>query len=308
MFNLILHSLLRIALVLLGIAISQSAIFAQNGRMATVSLEGQFVCSQCWTHEDRKKTPYGTAADMECAEECAEQKVPPAIAVKQGDDYKLFEIEEGKFKRPGENWLVYIGKQVRVEGRLVTAKDSEHILLDGLKVIGENPLALQNAVGTTPELVLKDLFGVDQSLSAYRGKIVVLNFWATWCIPCRKEMPDLAAIQSDYAALGVQVVGATADPMSDRPKILAFIKETRINFPVWIGVTTEHMKRFGLGPALPGTAVIGRDGKIISATGAVIRPSELRKAVDGLLAADARAVQLDVASTKHSHDTSLVPS
>jgi thiol-disulfide isomerase/thioredoxin len=103
---------------------------------------------------------------------------------------------------------------------------------------------------------------------------VVLNFWATWCIPCRKEMPDLAAIQNEYAALGVQVIGAGADTLADRSKVLQFAKETRINFPVWLGATTDDMKRFGLGPSLPGTAIIGRDGKIISLQPAMITRTE----------------------------------
>jgi thiol-disulfide isomerase/thioredoxin len=80
---------------------------------------------------------------------------------------------------------------------------------------------------------LKDLTGIDQRLSAYRGRIVVLNFWATWCVPCKQEMPDLAAIQNEYAAFGVQVVGASADQLADRAKVLEFIKQTKINFPVW---------------------------------------------------------------------------
>ena len=98
-------------------------------------------------------------------------------------------------------------------------------------MLGESPAGLQTpkVVGTEVDLALKDLFGVEQKLSGYRGKIVVLNFWATWCVPCRQEMPDLAAIQNEYAALGVQVVGAAADALTDRPKVMQFTK-TRITF------------------------------------------------------------------------------
>ncbi len=81
----------------------------------------------------------------------------------------------------------------------------------------------------------------------------MLNFWATYCIPCRAEMPDLAAIQNEYAALGVQVVGASTDELKDRAKVLQFVKETKVNFPIWVGATTADMMRFGLGGALPGT-------------------------------------------------------
>ena len=109
-----------------------------------------------------------------------------------------------------------------------------------------------NVVGKEIDLKLKDFSGVEQSLSSLKGRIVILNFWATYCIPCRKEMPDLAVIQNEYAALGVQVIGASTDEADDRTKVLQFVKETKINFPIWMGATTAHMLQFGLGSALPG--------------------------------------------------------
>ena len=66
-------------------------------------------------------------------------------------------------------------------------------------------------------------------------------------------MPDLSAIQNDYAALGVQVIGATGDEAADSAKVLKFIREFKVNFPVWVGATTDDMKRFGVGTVLPAT-------------------------------------------------------
>jgi peroxiredoxin len=97
-------------------------------------------------------------------------------------------------------------------------------------------------------------------------------------------MPDLAAIQNRYAALGVQVIGASADDASALPKVRQFIRETRLNFPVWMGATAEDMQRFGLGSALPGTVVIGRDGKIVASIRGVIKQAELKKHLDHMLA------------------------
>src|SRR5215475_11429187 len=71
-----------------------------------------------------------------------------------------------------------------------------------------------SVIGAEPELALKDISGVEQKLSALRGRIVVLNFWATYCGPCVKEVPDLVAIQNQYAAHGVQVVGASLDTLA----------------------------------------------------------------------------------------------
>ena len=173
-----------------------------------------------------------------------------------------------------------------------------------------------NARGQEVDLKLKDLSGVAQSLSALKGRIVILNFWATYCIPCRKEMPDLAAIQNDYAAHGVQVIGAAADETENRAEILKFIKETRINFPVWVGATTTQMMRFGLGGALPGTVVINSDGRIVKAISGTVNAVELRKQIDELLAATATEAtvqpkkdQTDETSIEdHSSEVSSVPS
>ncbi|HWN99463.1 MAG TPA: TlpA disulfide reductase family protein [Blastocatellia bacterium] len=153
--------------------------------------------------------------------------------------------------------------------------------------------------------MLKDMLGVEQRLSAYRGRVVVLNFWATYCIPCRKEMPDLAAIQNQYAALGVQIIGASSDDSTALVKVRQFIKEAKINFPVWIGASAVDMERFGLGSALPGTLVIGRDGKIIASIRGVIKPAELRRQIESLLA----RTEAQVASAKTSSGkASSVPS
>jgi thiol-disulfide isomerase/thioredoxin len=232
------------------------------------------------------------------------------VAVKEGNEFKLYLIEAGQFKQNSEQWLTYIGKWVRVSGRLTSKKDKQYVAVDELEVVpSAQESGLQRApLGSDPELTLKDLFGVEQKLSAYRGKIVVLNFWATWCIPCRKEMPDLAAIQNDYAALGVQVVGAGADTLADRSKVLQFVKETRINFPVWLGATTEDMQRFGLGPALPGTAIIGREGKIIALHLTIITRTELKEQLDKLLASDTKSISEIALAKRDPNEASLVPS
>ena len=141
-----------------------------------------------------------------------------------------------------------------------------------------------NVVGQELDIKLKDVSGIEQSLSSLKGRIVILNFWATYCIPCRKEMPDLAAIQNEYAALGVQVVGASADELEDRAKVLQFIKETKINFPVWMGATTAEMLRFGLGSALPGTVIIGKDGRVAKVISGVVNQADLKKQIEAMLA------------------------
>ena len=289
--------------------------FAQSN----VTFEGQVVCcAECWAEADRNKVEYGTAANLLKAKSCVENGDPTLLAVREGDKFSLYELEPGKFKLPGKNWLEFIGKQVLVTGSLRKKQDGGVVRVDTLTVtrpsLAEREAA--NARGQQVDLKLKDLSGVEQQLSALKGRIVILNFWATYCIPCRKEMPDLAAIQNEYAALGVQVIGATADEAEDRAKIVKFIKETRINFPVWVGATTAQMMRFGLGGALPGTVVINSDGRIVKAISGIVNAAELRKQIDELLAATTTETitqpkkdQTDKTSIEdHSTEVSSVPS
>ena len=276
-------------------------------------LEGQIVCcANCWAREDRTKVSYGTTDDLQKAAACIGNGDPTLLAViDTGNRTTFYQLEDGRFHRPGKNWLDFVGKRVEIAGPVRTKKDVNFVKVDALKVLAKAPAASEqqpNVIGTESELVMKDLFGADQKLSSYRGRIVVLNFWATYCVPCRKEMPDLAAIQNQYAALGVQVIGASADPLEDQKKVLQFIKETKVNFPVWLGATTQDMALFGLGPGLPGTAIIGRDGKIVWLNRSIVNEFELRKQIDTMLSQVARQAKLAGTAKAKPSDSSSVPS
>ncbi len=253
---------------------------AQTG---AVKLEGQVVCcADCWAEADRTKIEYGTAEDLLQAQSCVANGDPTLIAVRENDKFTLYQLEQGKFRLPGKNWLEYVGKRIAVTGAVQKKRSANIIRVDTLEVL-EASLSereAKNVLHSEVELTLKDLFGAEQRLSQYKGRIVVLNFWATYCVPCRKEMPDLAAIQNEYAALGVQVIGASSDEAAERTKVLQFIKETKINFPVWLGATTADMTRFGLGAALPGTVIIGRDGRIVKVISGIINRVDLKKQID----------------------------
>ncbi len=285
---------------------------AQN--TGAVKLEGQVVCCEdCWAKADRHTTPFGTRADLEKSAQCVANGDPSLLAVGNKDGgFTLYELQLGKYQRTGKDWLAYIGKRVEVTGAMGAKKGKPFIKVDTLTVlapaIAESEPEI-NMVGTEVDLTLQDLFGVDQKLSALRGRIVVLNFWATYCIPCRKEMPDLAAIQSQFAALGVQVIGAAADSAADKPKVMRFIKEAKLNFPVWLGASAEDMAKFGLGSALPGTVIIGRDGKIVATYRGIIKAAEVHKQLETLLAsAETEAKGQIAALPEKSSKASSVPS
>jgi thiol-disulfide isomerase/thioredoxin len=304
----------RLIVLVLLVLVGVSGVAARQ-TTGPINLEGQIVCCRdCWAKADRKSVAYGTSADLAQAAQCIAKGDPTLLAVMNTEGQTTFyQLEEGKFKHPGKTWLDLVGKRVAVTGTTRSKKDVQYIKVDELKMLASPELPAepspQSVAGTEAELALKDLFGVEQRLSAYRGRIVVLNFWATYCIPCRKEMPDLAAIQNQYAALGVQVIGAAADDITALAKVRQFIKEAKLNFPIWIGATAGDMQRFGLGSALPGTLVIGRDGKIISAIRGVIKPAEIKKQLETLLAqAEAQSNERIAKSSTPRRQAASVPS
>jgi len=292
-------------------------LFASSAFGQSVRLEGQIVCcAECWAEADRTKVEYGTAEDLLKSQSCVANGDPTLIAVREGDKFTLYQLGQAEFRLPGKNWLEFIGKKVAVTGAIQKKKNASIVRVDSLEVLAPSVAEQEaaNVVGKEIDLALKDPFGAEQRLAALKGRIVILNFWATYCLPCRKEMPDLAAIQNEYAALGVQVVGASADEAGDREKVLQFVKETRINFPVWMGATTADMMRFGLGRALPGTVIIGKDGRIAKVISGVVNLADLKKQVDLMLAvaettaAKERRQERDQVAQQRRSEVSTVPS
>ena len=115
--------------------------------------------------------------------------------------------------------------------------------------------------GPAPDFTLESLDGKSVRLSDLRGKAVLLNFWATWCGPCKIEAPWLVEFQGQYGTQGLQVVGVE---MGDDGKedIEKFAKEMGVNYPVLFGKEAVG-EAYGGVPALPETFFIGRDGKIV---------------------------------------------
>lgn len=132
-------------------------------------------------------------------------------------------------------------------------------------------------------LALPDMAGQPQSLENYRGRIVVLNFWATWCVPCREEMPLLEKFHREYAARGVVVIGASADDEKTQKHIAPFLKKAGVTFPIWTGATTQHMESLELGAALPATAILGRDGRILLRILGPLHEENLRARIEWML-------------------------
>lgn len=137
--------------------------------------------------------------------------------------------------------------------------------------------------GEEATLSLPDLGGVPQSLHDYRGRIVVLNFWATWCIPCREEIPMLVSLESRFGPQVVQVIGVSVDDERTRRKVYGFVRRMKVNYPIWVGGTTEHMEKLGLGKAVPATVIIDRDGQVVGRILGTVSADDLNHRIEWLL-------------------------
>ncbi len=111
-----------------------------------------------------------------------------------------------------------------------------------------------------PDFVLKDISGKRVKLSDFRGKAVVLNFWATWCPPCKTEIPWFEDLADKYRSQGLEVIGVALDDSSDED-IAKFAREMKMNYPVLLG-KEETSDLYGGVEMLPTTFYIDRNGKI----------------------------------------------
>ncbi len=285
-------------------------VFAQNN---AVTLTGQVICCEdCWVEKKKGEIPWGNAEDLLKSQSCFAKGDEPLLVVGTGKDSKLYKIETGKAKITSEEWKQNVGRKISATGFVKRVKKQEVFYVDSFEIV-EKSIAERDAskvLQTEVELKLKDLFGAEQSLAQFKGRIVILNFWATYCEPCRKEMPDLSAIQNEFAAFGVQVIGASTDELEEKPKVLQFIKEVKINFPVWLGATSADTLRFGVGTALPATIIINREGKIVKTISGVVNQTELRAELEKILKQaekdGEKQAKLDKKQSKS--ETSSVPS
>ena len=133
-----------------------------------------------------------------------------------------------------------------------------------------------------PDFELVSLDGRRVKLSDYRGKAVVLNFWATWCAPCKVEMPWFVDLQNQYGSDGLTILGVAMDDSEPR-KIAQFASEMGVNYPVLLG-TNKISEAYGDVEYLPTTFYINRQGKIIGKVAGLIGKAEIesdaRKALD----------------------------
>lgn len=132
-----------------------------------------------------------------------------------------------------------------------------------------------------PTLALNDLRGRAHRLEDYKGKVVLLNFWATWCPPCRVEVPDLVRWQREYGGKGLQVIGVTYPPTS-RAQVRTFVRRHKVTYPILLGA--HATKRLFTGrETLPMTVVIDREGNVRERIEGILLPEEFDEKIKPLL-------------------------
>jgi peroxiredoxin len=108
---------------------------------------------------------------------------------------------------------------------------------------------------------LKDMHGNDVMLSAHEGEVILLDFWATWCGPCKFEIPGFIELYTQYGAQGLQVLGISVD--DPVPALQEYATQMNMNYPVLVGDGRQDvLDAFSPMPGLPTTFIIGRDGKV----------------------------------------------
>jgi thiol-disulfide isomerase/thioredoxin len=154
----------------------------------------------------------------------------------------------------------------------------------------EIPAKIALAAKPEPDLKFKDLQGKDVALADLKGKVVFLNFWATWCDPCREEIPWLINMQAKYGAKGFTVLGVAMDE-EGKSVVEPFVQKTQfdvdghnmtMNYPIVLG-NDDLAAKFGGLIGLPTSVVISRDGKVAKRFIGLVSHDQLEKTIQSLL-------------------------
>jgi peroxiredoxin len=132
------------------------------------------------------------------------------------------------------------------------------------------------------DFTVRDIAGKDLRLSRYKGQVVLLNFWATWCVPCKREIPELNALHREYQERGFVVLGVSVD--SEVRAIKPFAREMKMSYPVLIGAGREDLSQaFGPFIGFPTSVLIARDGKVCVRHVGAVTKAQLERQIAALL-------------------------
>jgi thiol-disulfide isomerase/thioredoxin len=139
-----------------------------------------------------------------------------------------------------------------------------------------------NAKPANLNFTIKDVQGKNVRLSDYKGKVILLDFWATWCGPCKIEIPWFVEFQNKYGPQGLQVVGVSVDDTVEM--LRPYVKDLKMNYPVLLGLHHDDIQD-AYGPlwGIPVTAVISRDARICAKHSGISSKENIEKEIKSLL-------------------------
>ncbi|MFZ1730395.1 MAG: TlpA disulfide reductase family protein [Bacteroidota bacterium] len=146
------------------------------------------------------------------------------------------------------------------------------------QVAGENG----SSSGSAPAFSLAAVGGGSKSLADYEGKVVMLNFWATWCGPCKREIPDFIAMQDAYRDKGFEIVGISLDDPTATAEVAQFVKQQGINYDIVYG-NGNVTQAYGGVQSIPTTFLINRKGEIVSSQVGLQSKEAWESAIEALL-------------------------
>jgi thiol-disulfide isomerase/thioredoxin len=127
----------------------------------------------------------------------------------------------------------------------------------------------------------KDINGRKVSLSEFKGKVIILDFWATWCVPCKAEIPGFIELQKKYGGRGLQIIGLSVD--DSMPTAKKYATEMKMNYPVLLADGKEDILRaYDPIPSIPVSVVIDREGKIVSRHVGIVKMDVFEKEIAAL--------------------------
>ena len=153
---------------------------------------------------------------------------------------------------------------------------------NGTAAAASNGACAANAKKANLDFTVTDMNGKSVSLSSFKGKVIVLDFWATWCPPCKAEIPGFVELQEAYGSQGLQVLGVSVDDTAD--KLHPFAAEFKMNYPVLVGLGRDDLQdAYGPMWGIPTTFLINRDGKICRKHSGMVGKERYEEDIRGLL-------------------------
>ena len=162
-----------------------------------------------------------------------------------------------------KRWVIAVAAVIALVYTIVPQFPHPWASLSGedAEAAGENAVCPASAKKANLDFTIDDMNGKKIKLSSYKGKVILLDFWATWCGPCKAEIPNFVELQQQFGSQGLSVLGLSVDDTVD--KLKPFAADLKMNYPVLVGLGRDDVQdAFGPIWGIPTTFLISRDGRI----------------------------------------------